>query len=118
MNGDPAMDGNQIGLRVGERLALVRAERGLTLAEVAAATRIPIRHLKTIESGKYDGLPASTYSAGFVKSYARLLDMNGQLCRTSSGPRRGWRGISTRRPPTNPPIRRGPRPRRWRFSPC
>lgn len=64
--------------RVGPQLAAAREARGLSLAEVAAATRIPVRHLHTIESGAYEGLPAPTYSAGFVKVYARLLDLDGQ----------------------------------------
>lgn len=63
---------------VGARLARARADKGLSLADVASATRIPIRHLESIENGDFQGLPAPTYSAGFVKSYARMLDLDGQ----------------------------------------
>ena len=64
--------------RVGERLRAAREAQGLTLDDIAASTRIPRRHLQTIEDGRYDGLPAPTYSAGFIKSWARRLGLNGQ----------------------------------------
>jgi cytoskeletal protein RodZ len=64
--------------RVGERLAHARERRGLTLAEVAESTRIPLRHLKAIEGGDYASLPAPTYSAGFVKVYAKTLGLDPQ----------------------------------------
>lgn len=64
--------------RVGERLRAAREAQGLTLDDIAASTRIPRRHLQAIEDGRYDGLPAPTYSAGFIKSWARRLGLNGQ----------------------------------------
>ena len=63
---------------VGDRLRAAREAEGLTLDEVAARTRIPMRHLAMIEDGRYAGLPAATYSAGFVKAYARLLGLDGR----------------------------------------
>ena len=63
---------------VGDSLRAAREAQGLTLGEIAQRTRIPMRHLQMIEAGEYQGLPAATYSAGFVKSYARLLDLDGQ----------------------------------------
>lgn len=65
--------------RVGERLRAAREAQGLTLDEIAAGTRIPRRHLQTIEDGRYDGLPAATYSTGFIKSWARRLGLDGQV---------------------------------------
>ena len=41
--------------RAGERLRAAREAQGLTLAEIAARTRVPIRHLEAIESGEYRG---------------------------------------------------------------
>lgn len=63
---------------VGEQLAAERARQKLELSDVAARSRIPLRHLEAIESGKHDGLPAIPYSAGFVKSYATILGLDGQ----------------------------------------
>jgi len=64
--------------RVGDQLRAAREAQGLTIEEIAGSTRIPKRHLITIENGDYDGLPAPTYSAGFIKSWARRLGLDGQ----------------------------------------
>jgi cytoskeleton protein RodZ len=63
---------------VGERLRAAREAQGLTLEDIASSTRIPKRHLQTIEQGRYDGLPAPTYSTGFIKSWARQLGLDGR----------------------------------------
>lgn len=61
---------------VGEQLNAARTERGLTLNEVAAQTRIPMRHLEAIEKSDFGALPGSTYSIGFAKSYARFVGLD------------------------------------------
>ncbi|MFT8554973.1 MAG: helix-turn-helix transcriptional regulator [Zymomonas mobilis] len=62
---------------IGDILKKARHAKKMTLEEVSRQTRIPIRHLKSIEANSTEGLPATTYSAGFVKSYAQLLDLDG-----------------------------------------
>jgi cytoskeleton protein RodZ len=59
--------------RVGDRLRAARIAAKLDLADVAARTRVPLRHLKAIEGGDYAALPALTYCIGFVKAYARAV---------------------------------------------
>lgn len=59
---------------VGERLRAAREAKGLSLPEVAARTRVPLRHLEAIETSNFAGLPSSTYAVGFVRSYARAVD--------------------------------------------
>ena len=61
---------------VGARLKRAREEAGLELTQVAAETRIPQRHLLTIESGALTDLPARTYAVGFSRTYARLLGLD------------------------------------------
>ena len=61
---------------VGERLRIAREEKGMTLAQVAAETRIPQRQLELIETGDFDALPARTYAVGFSRSYARLVGLD------------------------------------------
>ena len=63
-------------LGVGEQLRAAREKRGLTLAEVAAETRIPQRHLQTIETGDFAALPARTYAIGFARTYAKAVGLN------------------------------------------
>jgi cytoskeleton protein RodZ len=60
---------------VGEQLRDARTERSLTLNEVAAQTRIPVRHLEALEASDFGALPGSTYSIGFTKAYARFVGL-------------------------------------------
>ncbi len=61
---------------VGEQLTAAREDKSLSLSEVAAQTRIPIRHLEALESSDFAALPGSTYSIGFAKSYARYVGLD------------------------------------------
>jgi transcriptional regulator with XRE-family HTH domain len=61
---------------VGERLRVAREEKGLALEDVAAQTRIPRRHLESIESGDWERLPAPTYTIGFARSYASAVGLD------------------------------------------
>jgi cytoskeleton protein RodZ len=61
---------------VGAQLRAAREARGQTLDEIAQQTRIPARHLAQIEEGQLEGLPAATYSVGFVKAYARTVGLD------------------------------------------
>jgi cytoskeletal protein RodZ len=61
---------------VGEQLRLARETKKLSLEDVAAQTRIPLRHLASIETGDWDNLPAPTYTIGFAKSYASAVGLD------------------------------------------
>ena len=61
---------------VGERLREAREAKGLTVEDVAAQTRIPTRHLTSLETGEWDKLPAATYSIGFAKNYAGAVGLD------------------------------------------
>ena len=52
-------------------LCATRKASGLTLAEVATRTRVPIRHLEALEAGDYATLPSPTYAVGFARAHAR-----------------------------------------------
>ena len=73
----------------GQRLREAREARKLSIEDIAAQTRIPTRHLASLESGEWDKLPAPTYSIGFAKNYATAvgLDRNeiGEQLRTEMG---------------------------------
>lgn len=60
----------------GERLRLAREERGLTLADIAAQTRISLKHLEGIEKSDYSTLPSLTYAIGFARGYARAVGLD------------------------------------------
>ena len=61
---------------VGERLRVAREAKGLSLEDLAAQTRIPQRHLASIETGDWEHLPAPTYTIGFAKSYASAVGLD------------------------------------------
>ncbi|WP_309621337.1 RodZ domain-containing protein [Novosphingobium sp.] len=61
---------------VGSRLRRTREAAGLSLAQVAAETRIGERQLKAIEDGNYAALPGRTYAIGFSRAFARMLGLN------------------------------------------
>jgi cytoskeletal protein RodZ len=61
---------------VGERLRAAREEKKLSLEDVAAQTRIPQRHLESLENSEWDKLPAPTYTTGFAKSYATAVGLD------------------------------------------
>ncbi len=61
---------------VGQRLRAAREEKGLTLEDVAAQTRIPRRHLESLENSDWQRLPAPTYTTGFAKSYASSVGLD------------------------------------------
>jgi cytoskeletal protein RodZ len=61
---------------VGDRLKAAREEKGLNLEDIAAQTRIPQRHLESIEIADWEKLPAPTYTVGFAKSYASAVGLD------------------------------------------
>ncbi len=61
---------------VGERLRAAREQRNLSLEDIAAQTRIPQRHLESIETADWEKLPAPTYTVGFAKSYASAVGLD------------------------------------------
>jgi len=61
---------------VGELLRAAREEKGLSLEDIAAQTRIPQRHLESLERADWDALPAPTYTTGFAKAYATAVGLD------------------------------------------
>ncbi len=75
--GDDAPNNEEFRFQtVGEQLRAERIRQGLTLNDVATRTRVPMRHLESIENSQFSNLPGSTYTLGFTRSYARSLDMD------------------------------------------
>lgn len=62
--------------RAGDVLRTAREAQGLTLADIGARTRIPLRHLEAIEASDYQSLPAPTYATGFARAYARVVGID------------------------------------------
>ena len=62
----------------GQKLRLRREEQKLTIEQVAAETRIPIRHLQSIENGDFSSLPSRAYAIGFSRTYANAVGLDAE----------------------------------------
>lgn len=62
-------------ISVGQRLQEERVKKGLSIEDVAEATKIRKNFLEHIEKGEYEKLPSATFAQGFVRNYASFLGM-------------------------------------------
>lgn len=62
-------------VRIGQKLRETRIKKGLSLEDVASATKIKASFLSAIERGEYHKLPSSAYAQGFVSNYASYLGL-------------------------------------------
>lgn len=76
VEGEAQGDANLFPKQSGEVLRDARIAQGLEIADVAARTRIPQRHLEAIEASNYASLPSTTYAIGFAKAYARAVGVD------------------------------------------
>jgi cytoskeleton protein RodZ len=67
------------GAELGDRLVAAREARGLTLADVARKLRLSTAILQMLESSRYEGLPEPIYVRGYLRAYARLLEMDEEV---------------------------------------
>src|SRR5664279_1076356 len=60
----------------GERLRREREMRGISLDDIAEATKIGTRLLRALEEEHFDLLPGGIFNKGFVRAYAKYLGLN------------------------------------------
>ncbi len=63
---------------LGERLRAARDEKGLTLEEVAEATRMPLNYLQALENEELGQFTSELHARGFLRNYAAFLGLDGQ----------------------------------------
>jgi cytoskeletal protein RodZ len=61
---------------VGERLRQAREAKGITLSEVASATKISVAALTALERGDVTRLPGGIFGRSFVRSYAVAVGLD------------------------------------------
>ena len=61
---------------VGSLLREAREARGLSLADAHEGTRINTRYLEALENGEYDLLPTQVHTKGYLRNYARFLELD------------------------------------------
>lgn len=77
---------------VGQFLRRQREARGMSLEEIARATRVPLASMERLEAGQFDELPGEVFVRGFLKSYARAVDIpiDEALARYTASRRVAW----------------------------
>ncbi len=60
----------------GESLRRERELRGITLPELANATKIGLRYLGALESDEFQKLPGGVFNRGFVRAVARYMNLD------------------------------------------
>lgn len=65
--------------RVGEQLRLAREARNLSLGEAAQSLKLAPRQVEALESENWGALPGNTMIRGFVRNYARLLNLDADV---------------------------------------
>ncbi len=63
-------------MSLGDQFRQARQQRGLTLSEVAEHIRIRSVYLAAIEDENWSAIGAPVYTRGFLRTYARFLDLD------------------------------------------
>lgn len=70
---------------VGQQLGEARGARGLTVVDVARSLKISQRQVEALETDDWSSLPCTTIIRGFVRNYARLLDLDPEALMSELG---------------------------------
>ncbi|WP_239333698.1 helix-turn-helix domain-containing protein [Frankia sp. CiP3] len=105
---------------VGAALAAARGERGMSVAEVSAGTRIRVTLIQQMENEDFTGCGGPVYARGHIRSIARILMLDPEPLiaeydqthgRPPEGPvlpPRGFDPLTTKGGPGRQGFRRGP----------
>jgi cytoskeleton protein RodZ len=63
---------------VATELKTEREKRKISLAQIAADTRISLRYLESLEEGRYTDLPGGMYNRAFLKAYCESIHLDQQ----------------------------------------
>jgi len=58
-----------------EQLRQAREKQNLTPADIAKELKLDIRFVKALEAGQLEKLPQPVYTAGYIRAYAKLVDL-------------------------------------------
>jgi len=61
---------------LGELLQAARSAKNYSLEDIAHITKIEIKHIRALENNDYGSLPHSTFTKGFIRSYAKTVGKN------------------------------------------
>ncbi|MGE5470789.1 MAG: helix-turn-helix domain-containing protein [Bacteroidota bacterium] len=72
----PAIEGIAAVPAVGSQLRTAREALGMPLQDVASTLKLGVRQVEALENGDWQVLPGATFVRGFVRNYARLLQLD------------------------------------------
>jgi cytoskeleton protein RodZ len=75
-NHGPSLEG---ALNIGAALRAERQRQGLSLQDVADATRVRRNYLDALEGMRLDELPSRPFTIGYVRAYAQVLSLDPEL---------------------------------------
>lgn len=75
---EPLVNVVELDTGPGPRLRLGREAVNLSIEEVSARLHLDARTIANLEDDRYDQLPAPTFVRGYLRSYARLLNLPAQ----------------------------------------
>jgi cytoskeleton protein RodZ len=61
---------------VSSELRSQREKQNISLAQIAEDTRISLRHLESLEEGRYSDLPGGIYTRAFLRTYCERLNID------------------------------------------
>ena len=64
--------------KLGAFIARVREERGMSVEELSAATKVSVAYIKSIEAGDWKAFPVAAYVRGYLHSISNKLNLNQQ----------------------------------------
>lgn len=77
---------------IGRHLRAARESRAMSIEELSRATRIPMGSVERIENDHFDDLPGEVFVRGFLRAYARAvqLPVDEVLARYTASRRVAW----------------------------
>lgn len=87
---------------LGTYLANARKEQGIDIHDAAQQTRISIHYLKALEEDDFSKLPGEVFVKGFLKNYARFLNLPDSEVMQRYREARGLQSASTAQPAEQP----------------
>lgn len=84
---------------IGRTLAAAREQQALSIADVARQLRLGARQVEALEADDYVSLPGNTFVRGFIRNYARLLQLDPELLLQSFQQRAPSEALAMSAPP-------------------
>jgi cytoskeletal protein RodZ len=59
-------------------LSALRRQKGISLSQIAEATKIRVRYLEAIEHEEFGHLPGGIYNISYIRQYANAIEVSAE----------------------------------------